>query len=161
MMVLTMLPYASACKNTVEATALIDRLLPAPKNGGFQDPDYWIWGYSMIKGEDGRYRLFASRWAKEVGFGNWVTNSEVVRAISDKPVGPFQFLEVVLPIRGKEYFDGMCTHNPRIIKYKDQYLLYHFGTTNDFPLPDREHGDTLKDGHIILRRIFELFRFNA
>lgn len=119
--------------------AFINRVLPAPIGGGFRDDNYWIWGSSVIKGEDGKYHMFASRWSKDVGFGNWVTNSEVVRAVADTPVGPYTFQEVVLPVRGKEFFDGMCTHNPRIVKYEDKYLLYHFGTTYDFDQPTKEN----------------------
>ncbi len=130
-----------SCKDAPQdkEIAFIDRILPAPKDGGFRDDDFWIWGSSVIKGEDGKYHMFASRWPKEVDFGCWVTNSEVVRAVSDTPAGPYKFEEVVLPVRGPEFFDGMCTHNPRIIKYKDKYLLYHMGTTYDFPRPDKEN----------------------
>jgi hypothetical protein len=78
--------------------------------------DYWIWDPSVIKAEDGRYHMFASRWPKEIGFGKWVTNSEIVRAVSHKPEGPYTFAEVVLPPRGKQWFDGLTTHNPRITK---------------------------------------------
>ena len=136
-----------ACRsvNKEDSTAFIDRLLPAPKNGGFRDDRYWIWGSSVIKGEDGKYHMFASRWSKDVGFGNWVSNSEVVRAVSDTPLGPYSFQEVVLPVRGPEFFDGMCTHNPRIVKYRDKYLLYHFGTTYDFPMPDKAYPDMSED----------------
>lgn len=129
-------PHLIGCKTQKQDIAFIDRILPAPKNGGFQHPDYWIWGSSVIKGEDGKYHMFASRWTKKVGFGNWVTNSQVVHAVADRPVGPYSFHDVVLPVRGKQYWDGLCTHNPRIVKYKDQYLLYYFGNTYDFPQPD-------------------------
>jgi len=115
--------------------SFIDRLLPAPKGGGFAMKDYWIWDPSVIKGEDGRYHMFASRWSKQYGFGNWVTNSEVVRAISDTPEGPYEFVEVVLPARGKQYFDGCTTHNPRIVKSGDYYVLYYFGNNYDEPTP--------------------------
>ncbi|MCT4587155.1 MAG: glycoside hydrolase family protein [Carboxylicivirga sp.] len=118
-----------------EASPFANKLLPAVKGGGFYDPDYWIWGSSVIKGEDGHYHMFASRWSKKYGFGNWVTNSQIVRAVSKTPEGPYDFQEVVTPIRGKEYWDGLCTHNPRVIKYKNQYLLYYFGTTYNFPVP--------------------------
>lgn len=128
-----------------KASAFIDRLLPAPKNGGFQDDNYWIWGSSVIKGEDGNYHMFASRWSKDVGFGNWVTNSQIVHAISSHPEGPYQFYSEVLPVRGSEYWDGMCTHNPRIIKYKDQYLLYYFGNTYDFEYPSMEQPDVSQE----------------
>jgi predicted GH43/DUF377 family glycosyl hydrolase len=133
---LALAPTFIGCGQNAGDVAFIDRILPAPKNGGFSDPNYWIWGSSVIKGEDGKYHMFASRWSKKVDFGNWVTNSEIAHAISDTPVGPYEFYEVVLPIRGRQYWDGLCTHNPRIVKYKNQYLLYYFGNTYDFPIPD-------------------------
>ncbi len=107
--------------------------------------DNWIWGSSVIKGEDGRYHMFASRWSKKGGFGNWVTNSEVVRAVSNTPAGPYVFQKVVLPVRGKEYFDGLVTHNPQIVKYNDKYLLYYFLTTYNFPVPDIRNPTVNKD----------------
>lgn len=141
---LSFLPYLSEGARP-KSSAFIDRILPAPKNGGFQDPDYWIWGSSVIKGEDGKYHMFASRWSKEVSFGCWVTNSEVVRAVSNTPVGPYTFQEVVLPIRGKGFFDGLVSHNPRVIKYKDKYLLYYFGTTYNFPVPNAQNPKINRD----------------
>ena len=60
------------------------RLLPAPVNGGFQMEDYWIWCGSVVKGEDGRFHMFASRWPKKYGFAaNWLYRCEIVRASSD------------------------------------------------------------------------------
>ncbi|MBE8722127.1 hypothetical protein C4F40_15470 [Sphingobacterium sp. Ka21] len=107
----------------------MSKLLPAPKHAGFAMDDYWIWDPSVIKDPDGRYHMFASRWSKKYGFGNWVTNSEVVRAVSETPMGPYTFVEVVLPARGKQYFDGCTTHNPRIVKSGEYYVLYYFGNT--------------------------------
>jgi len=133
-----------SCK-TPRESAFIDRLQPAPVGGGFEMENYWVWGSSVIKGEDGRYHMFASRWAKDIGFGKWVTNSEIVRAVSDTPVGPYEFQEVALPMRGKEYFDGLVTHNPRIIKYREQYLLYYMGTSYDFEIPQTSE-DVWADG---------------
>jgi len=124
-----------------EDIAFIDRILPAPKGGGYEDPDYWVWGSSVIKGEDGKYHMFASRWLKKLGFGKWVTNSEVVHAVADTPIGPYKTVRVALPMRGKEYWDGMVTHNPRIVKYQDKYLLYYFGNTYDFVQPTIENTD--------------------
>lgn len=130
---LTVLPLS--CK-VAKPEAFIDKLLPAPVGGGgFAMDDYWIWGSSVIKGEDGKYHMFADRWAKDLGFGAWVTNSEVVHAISDTPAGPYVFSDVALPVRGAEYFDGLVTHNPRVIYFDGVYYLYYFGTTYDFPVP--------------------------
>jgi hypothetical protein len=133
---LAAMPSLFSFNNPDQDIAFIDRIMPAPKNGGFFDPGYWIWGSSVIKGEDGKYHMFASRWTKQVGFANWVTNSQVVHAIADTAVGPYLFHDVVLPVRGKQFWDGMCTHNPRIVKYKDEYLLYYFGNTYSFAQPD-------------------------
>lgn len=113
----------------------IDKLLPAPKSGGFAMDDHWVWDPSVIKGEDGRYHMFASAWSKKYGFGNWVTNSQVVRAVSYTPEGPYKFVEVVLPARGRKYFDGFTTHNPRIVKVGEYYVLYYFGNTYSSPQP--------------------------
>lgn len=133
---LSFAPSMLGRQTLINDTAFIDRILPAPKNGGFYDPDYWIWGSSVIKGEDGKYHMFVSRWTKQVGFGNWVTNSQVVHAIADTAIGPYLYNDVVLPMRGKQFWDGMCTHNPRIVKYKEEYLLYYFGNTYNFPQPN-------------------------
>jgi hypothetical protein len=114
-----------------DEVSLPDRMLPAPVNGGFAMDDYWVWDPSVAKGEDGLYHMFASRWSKEFGFGNWVTNSQIVRAVSKTPAGPYKFEEVVLPARGKQFFDGCVTHNARIVKNGDYYVLYYFGTHYD------------------------------
>lgn len=37
-----------------------EKLLPAPMDGGFRIDDYWVWGGSVIKGEDGEYRTMRS-----------------------------------------------------------------------------------------------------
>ena len=78
----------------------IERIKPAPKLAAFRLDDYWVWCGSAIQGEDGRYHLFASRWPKTVSFFHWATNSEVVRAASDTPKGPYRFEEVVLAPQG-------------------------------------------------------------
>lgn len=130
-----------------------NRLLPAPVNGGFRMKDYWVWGASAIKGEDDRYHLFASRWPKGLSFGpHWLTNSEIVHAVSDKPEGPYEFVEVALPPRGEQFWDGKMTHNPTIRKVGDTYLLFYTGTTykGDMPTPDNpttETSDLKLDAH--------------
>lgn len=134
-----LLPNLYSCTKKTKDIAFIDRILTAPRGGGYHDPDYWVWGSSVIKGEDGKYHMFASRWLKKLGFGKWVTNSEVVHAIADTPVGPYKTVGGVLPVRGKDYWDGMCTHNPRVVKYGNKYLLYYFGNTYDFDQPNLEN----------------------
>jgi hypothetical protein len=117
--------------------AFKDRLLPAVKGGGFAMDGYWIWCGSVVKSDDGKYHMFASRWSKALAFSpHWVTNSEVVHAVSDTPEGPYVFSDVALPPRGPEFWDGRMTHNPTIHRHPDgRYILYYTGTTYEEPLP--------------------------
>ena len=115
---------------------LKERMLPAPRNGGFRIEGYWVWCGSAIKGEDNRYHLFASRWPKTLPMHpGWMFQSEIVRASAPDPCGPYQFEEVVLPARGPAYWDGCSTHNPIITKWDDTYVLYYMGTTYPFESP--------------------------
>ncbi|MDP2990312.1 MAG: glycoside hydrolase family protein [Kiritimatiellota bacterium] len=112
----------------------IGRLRPAPVNGGFTQPDYWVWCGSVVKGEDGRYHMFASRWPHHLPmWAGYTMYCEIVRAVADTPEGPFQFEEIALPARGSQYWDGRMTHNPAIFKHKDTYILYYVGTTFEGP----------------------------
>ncbi|NUP99482.1 MAG: glycosyl hydrolase family 43, partial [Armatimonadetes bacterium] len=117
----------------------LDRLLPAPRKGGYRQADYWVWCGSPIRGDDGRYHLFASRWPRKYPFFlGYVTNSEVVRAVSDRPAGPYEFAELVLPARGRGFWDGMMTHNPCVLRYGSEYLLFYIGATYQGRKPTAE-----------------------
>jgi hypothetical protein len=117
--------------------AFIERLLPAPVNGGFGLNDYWVWCGSVIRGDDGRCHMFASRWSQRYPFfEGYVIESEIVRAEADTPEGPYTFHEVVLPPRGAHFWDGRMTHNPTIHKVGDTYLLFYIGATYAGPKPD-------------------------
>lgn len=108
----------------------------AATQGGFKMDDYWVWCGSAIKGEDGKYHLFASRWKKtQAMHPGWLFGSEIVRAVATSPEGPYTFEEVVLASRGPQYWDGMAVTNPHITKYEDTYVLYYIGTTFPFPVP--------------------------
>ncbi|WP_438347616.1 glycoside hydrolase family protein [Paenibacillus sp. FA6] len=130
-----------------------DRLMPAPRNGGFAMEGYWIWCGSVVQGEDGRFHMFASRWPKHLPMHpGWLVQSEVVRAESDTPQGPYVFQEVVLPARGAEYWDGRATHNPHIVRYNNTYLLYYMGTTHPFEDVNPGEGLDLDDPKVIVAR---------
>ena len=97
--------------------------------------DYYVWDCSVIKAE-GQYHMFSSRWKKEYGFTNhWLFNSEIAHFVSDKPEGPYRFKNVALPRRGRQYFDGMNTHNTCIKYYNGKYYLYYMGTTYGGDIP--------------------------
>jgi hypothetical protein len=88
------------------------------------------WGGSVVKGEDGLYHMLYSRWPKAPGWV-WVSHSEIAYAVSESPYGPYEFRNVALPVRGAEYWDGLCTHNPTIHKFNGKYYLYYMGNTGD------------------------------
>jgi len=132
------------------------RLLPAPVDGGFRMDGYWVWCGSVIRGEDGRYHMFASRWPKRYPFfEGYVFYSEVVRASADRPEGPYRFEEVVLPVRGENLWDGRMTHNPTLHKSGDTFLLYYIGSTYAGDAPGEEE---LRSGKAKLGRSYDNIR---
>lgn len=118
----------------------------------FEDKKWSIWGSSLVKGEDGLYHLFYSRWEKEFGWA-WVTDSEIAHATSDSPFGPFTFKDVALPPRGREYWDGLCTHNPTVHKFDGKYYLYYMGNTGDGKIPSSPGKVVLNSVHRNNQRI--------
>jgi len=104
-------PNAGAVQSRPAARkTLIDYFLPMPIQGslskeawgaeqvgprdvqnGLEDATMKQWCYwdgQIIKGLDGQYHLFASRWDQSRGHGGW-GGSEAVHAVSDKPAGPY------------------------------------------------------------------------
>lgn len=110
--------------------SIMERLLPSPRDAGFQMDDYFVWGGSMIRvGET--YHLFASRWPVETEFPDgYRSHSEIVRAVSDNPLGPFEFREVVVSGRGDDWWDGKMCHNPKIVISGDTFVLFYIGSAN-------------------------------
>jgi hypothetical protein len=77
-----------------------------PVNSGFKMDGYWVWCGSMIQ-VDSVYHLFASHWPKTGTFPEgYRQNSEIVRATSTSPLGPFTFQEVVIGERDSLFWDS-------------------------------------------------------
>lgn len=147
--------FLSACFITIAASAqnpgnlmelkrqsknvLFHRLGKAPRTPAFESDGYWSWGSSVVKGEDGKYHLFVSRFPQTLPFHpGWMVASEIVHAVSDEPQGPYRFSDVALPARGSQYWDGRSTHNPRILKQNGKYYLIYMGSTHPFADPTYE-----------------------
>ncbi len=129
----TVLLFIGLSVSCTAQNAIIDNLKEAPVHGGLEMEDYWVWGSSVIKGDDGQYHMYASRWPKMLPFHpGWMIASEIVHAVSKVPEGPYQFKDVALGYRGAQYWDGRSCHNPKIVKYKDTYILYYMGSTHPF-----------------------------
>lgn len=107
----------------------------SPKEGAFSMDDWIVWGGSVIKADDDKYYMYASRWPERLSMRAWITNSEIVVAVSDEPGGPYTFQKVIFSARGSEYWDGMTTHNPTIHYHDGKYILFYVGATYDFEQP--------------------------
>lgn len=106
-------------------------LAAVPESAKFIDEEYYIWGGSMVRAADGKCHLLYSRWPRELGHNAWVTHSEIAHAVADKPLGPYHHVDVALPARGADFWDGLCTHNPTVHEFEGRYYLYYMGTTGD------------------------------
>jgi hypothetical protein len=104
---------------------------PVPATAKFSDPDYYIWCGTMVRGDDGKCHLFYSRWPRKLAHNAWVTHSEVAHAVGDTPLGPFKHKDVALPERGKEFWDGHCTHNPTVLRFGKKFYIYYMGNRGD------------------------------
>jgi len=114
------------------------RVQPVPATAVFSDPGWNIWCGAPIKGDDGKYHLFYSRWPVKYGFDPaWVIHSEIAYAVSDSAFGPYKFVNVALPARGinpatgQKYWDGDVTHNPNILRKDGRYYLFYMGNYGD------------------------------
>jgi hypothetical protein len=127
----------SSCPDTtVTATGsapfdFASSIRPVPSNAILSSPDYYIWCGSMVRAPDGRCHLFYSRWPRKAGFNAWVTHSEIAHATALSPLGPYTHLDVALPARGEQFWDGLCTHNPTLLEQGGKYYLYYMGNTGD------------------------------
>lgn len=114
------------------------RVQPLPAGNRFSVPGYHVWCGAPVKGPDGKYHLFYSRWPVEVGFApGWALHSQIAYAVSDKPEGPYRHVNIALPKRGvnevtgEKYWDADVTHNPNAFLYQGRYYLYYTGQYGD------------------------------
>lgn len=132
---------------------LLERIDKAPKAGAFEMENYWVWGSSVIQGDDGIYHMYAARWPKHLTFHpGWMIQSDIVHASSKTPEGPYIFQNIALPARGAQYWDGRSTFNPKICRYKDKYVLFYTGSTHPFPDFSPKDSLTLNSKYSIVGR---------
>jgi hypothetical protein len=127
---------------------LKERLQPLTEKNIFKSPEYFNWCSSIIKGEDGKYHLFYSRWPKKYTFFSWLTHSEIAHAVADHPSGPWEYRETVLQSRGKGHWDAITAHNPKIKKFEGKYYLYYISTNlGDQAYTEEELIETARVGY--------------
>ncbi len=88
------------------------------------EPDYFVWGLSVVKW-NGEYHAYYSRWKKKYTFDGWMTNCEIVHAVSAHPEGPFEFVNVVLHDKNTSGWDFNNSHNPYAIVADGKICLYY------------------------------------
>jgi hypothetical protein len=114
----------------------------------FIQEDYYLWCSSVIKGEDGKYHMFYSRWAHGKrpldddsmnyifdGFRGWNKYSEIAYAVSDKISGPYKEVKTILKGDGDpNKWDRFTMHNPQVRKFGEFYYLYYISNSYDSTL---------------------------
>ncbi|WP_157961117.1 glycoside hydrolase family protein [Lutibacter citreus] len=130
-LILSIVSLISCKKDKNEQLNIGAMVKPALVSNTMIDPDYNIWGASVVKGDDNKYHMFYARWPKKLGHMAWVTHSEIAYAVADKPEGPYNFVNVALAKRDKNYWDGTTTHNPTVFIKDGKYYLYYMGTTSN------------------------------
>ncbi len=123
---------------SAEELDLGSRVNPLPSSNQFSIPGFHVWCGAPVKGSDGKFHLFYSRWPVEVGFApGWALHSQIAYAVADKPNGPYQHVNITLPPRGinsetgQKYWDADVTHNPNAFLYQGRYYIYYTGQHGD------------------------------
>lgn len=95
-------------------------VLPTLPNSGYNGTQSGTssWGGSIAQESDGSWHMFVSEMSDHCGLGAWTTNSQVVHATSDGPLGPYVRSEVVVPL---------FAHNPTVRRVNASWLMYHIG----------------------------------
>ncbi len=92
-----------------DATWGSNLVVPRDTANGLEDPDlsnscYWDGG--VVKGDDGRYYMYASRWSQGVSHHDgWTRNSMACMAVSDNVMGPYREERLIWPKWTPEYFE--------------------------------------------------------
>jgi hypothetical protein len=129
---------ASVCAWAADTLDFTGRLATIGPDNQFSQPGYYVWGGSGIRGEDGKYYLFYSRWpvgtngraaGDEMLFKDmkgWLKYSEIAAAASASPAGPFHYVATILKGTGDtNRWDCFNAHNPQIQRFGGQIYLYY------------------------------------
>ncbi|MBD3375961.1 hypothetical protein GF406_13075 [candidate division KSB1 bacterium] len=127
-LVLFLVAFACFCR--ADKDVRVETIAVKPESG-FRMDGYFVWGGSAIKVND-TYHLFASRWPDHTEFPRgYRRHSEIVRATSTDPLGPYNFEQVVIDERAPGYWDSDMAHNPTIHRFGDDYILFYIGSDKD------------------------------
>ncbi len=111
--------------DTLDFTKLIPKTMP--RTAMFQQPGWFLWDPCIIRGEDGGFYLFYSRWPTQLGYDAWCTHAEIAWAKATNAAGPYAFQGVALATRGAGFWDGHAVFNPCVVSWHGHYYLYYTG----------------------------------
>lgn len=120
------------------------------------DPDYLVWGMSVIRWTDGKYHGYYSRWPRNTKHNGWLTHCEIAHAVADRPEGPFRPTGAVIASRNPGGWDLVNAHNPYVCVADGKICLYYisdklkgkFEAENAEAMPDDQW---LKENRILVR----------
>jgi len=102
------------------------RIVSPEKHQKFAMDGWFVWGGNTVRAKDGRYHLFVSRWPERTSMGGWITHSQIVRAVSEYPEGPFEFAEELSILKSQSWAEKMV-HNPTVFEHNGMYYLAYIG----------------------------------
>lgn len=151
--------YLTSCQSKAPKPLQISPLaVDAFKDGdilkgpsALNDPNHFIWGGSVLKGDDGRYHMVYNTW--ECGDSipqfsdSWVLHSKLGYAVSDYPDKGFEFKKIIL--QGQRFegdttaWDAQMVTNPHLKKFNGKYYLYFVGSKEPGIQPKGSKGENL------------------
>lgn len=167
-----------SCSQTLPESILINALPIDAKITGnilegasvLNDPNRFVWGASVIKGDDNRYHMLYSTW--ECGdsippFQNsWVLYSKIAYAVSDYPDRDFKFQQIVLRGRALDgdstAWDAQMVHNPHVKRFNGKYYLYYGGGKDPGIQPKGSKGEEVnKRNRVQQNQCIGVIEFNS
>ncbi|TYA71603.1 glycoside hydrolase family protein [Seonamhaeicola marinus] len=124
------LPFTLQAQSNTDDYNLTAAMQPVSEENKFYDNDYFNWGSTIIKGDDGKYHLFYDQMPRKHGFFSWLTDGIVSRAVSDSPTGPWKKVQEVLKARGGNFWDQYTVHCTKAYKFNGKYYLYYMSTNS-------------------------------
>ncbi len=134
------------------------------------DPDRFVWGASVVKGNDNKYHMLYATW--ECGdsipaFSNsWVLHSKIAYAVSDYPNKEFKFRKIVLRGRALDgdtaAWDAQMVHNPHIRRFDSKFYLYYGGGKDPGIQPKGSKGEEVnKRNRVQQSQCIGVIEFNS
>lgn len=99
---------------------------------GYYNATEASWGGIPIKGPDGKFNLIHAQMANHCPLGSWTTASMVARSTADTILGPYTFVEEVIP---------PFAHNPTVRQMASgEYVIWFIGGWRDVNPPPQCKG---------------------